>query len=152
MLPFQRQVRELDLSAGPSAGQQALFTANVPANESWRMIDATYFHDDSTTHIIRWGYTPRAGAGAGLRIITRISVNMNLETPLYRSFSVEDSTSRFAPRGPERVEFFPRDQVTFLDLTAATDADVTATLRLRYELIPLPLSVVLDDVFTQTSF
>jgi len=134
---FQRQIREQQVNAGPSAGQQAIFNVTVPELEAWRMIDVTYEHDDSVTHILHWFYNPNRGA-TGEHTIARKAVNMNTATPLLRSFSEEGSASRFAPRGPNQVEFFPFDVITFLDLTSATDANVTAVLRLRWELIPLP--------------
>jgi len=137
LLPFQRQIREQQLGATPAVTEKSIFTVTVPIDEAWRMIDVTYEHDDSTTHILEWSYFPRDGAG-DQHMIARKSVNMNLATPLYRSFSEENSASRFAPRGPTTVEFFARDQIQIFDLTGATDADVQARLRLRWELIPLP--------------
>jgi len=139
MLPFQRQVREQDTGATPAVTEQSIFTVTLPIDEAWRMIDATYEHDDSVTHIIHWTYFPRSGAGDA-HTVARKSVNMNLATPLLRSFSEENSASRFAPRGWGPVEFFPGDIVQILDLTSAVDADVQARLRLRWELIPIPLS------------
>jgi len=144
LLPFQRQIREQQLGASPAVGEKSIFTVTVPQDEAWRIIDITYEHDDSTTHILEWSYFPRDGAG-DQHMIARKSVNMNLATPIYRSFSEENSSSRFAPRGPTPVEFFPRDQIQIFDLTGATDADVEARLRVRWELIPVPLSHTLSE-------
>jgi len=150
MLPFQRQIRQQDLANSPAVGQSVVFQAEVPDDEAWRMIDLTVEHDDSTTHIFRWTYIPRF-SGAGIRMIARKSVNMNTETPLYRSFSDETSASRFAPRGPNAVEFYSGDRIEIFDLTGATDADVITRMRIRYELIPLPLDVSLVNEFTTTT-
>jgi len=150
MLPFQRRIRQFDLANSPAVGQSALFQATVPDDEAWRMIDLTVEHDDSTTHIFRWTYIPRFD-GASLRMITRKAVNSNTETPLYRSFSDENSASRFAPRGPNVVEFYPGDRIDVFDLTGATDADVVTEIRMRYELIPLPIEIALDDIWTTTT-
>jgi len=138
LLPFQRQIREQQVGATPAATEQAIFTVTVPESEAWRMIDVTYSHDDSVDHTVKWFYTPNRGA-TGNHVIALTPVPVNVETPLLRSFSAVISAATVSPRGPGPVEFFAFDTITFLDLTAAIDANVISTLRLRWELIPLPL-------------
>lgn len=137
MQPFQRQIREQQVGATPAVAEQSIFTVTIPKLEAWRLIDLTYAHDDSVTHIVELSYFPRNGAG-DKHVITRRSVQGGVATPLLRSFSAETGAARFAPEGPGPVEFFARDQIQLLDLTVATDADVVVTARLRWELIPLP--------------
>jgi len=150
MEPFQRQIRTGLLQSAPTVGQVALFTATVPDDEAWRMIYLSIHQDDSVTHIYRWTVIPKIENGQ-LVMIARKSVNSNLETPLYRSFSEENSASRFAPRGPLPVEFMPGDQIDVFDLTSQTDATTIHKLSFRYELIPIPQKRSVDRLWTQQS-
>lgn len=150
LLPFQRQIVEEDVALALVLGQVALFTARVPIDEAWRILNVTLEHDDSVTHDVRFGYFPRAGAG-NFRAISNLPVAVGQETPIYNSSAALAAATQFGVRGPVPVEFFPDDDINILDQTVAANANVLWGLRIRYEQIPLPLEQAIGSRFISTA-
>lgn len=148
MLPFQRRIRDqvVPLTVTP-IGQLAIFEATVPIDEAWRMISVTLAHDDSVEHEMVWIYIPRLGVG-GTHVVARFGIPVGQGTPIYESFTAVAAINSFAPRGPKVVEFYANDVVQFLDLIGSVDDPVNWALRIRYELIPLPLEQELTTEWT----
>lgn len=150
MRPFQRSVRTQEIPAAVAVGEVPLFQARVPDDEAWRLHWMTYFHNDSEAHIVRLTFSPRLEQPDSFMTIARQQIAQDIDSPIYPSMPTTIVTnSQFNQRGGEQPEFFPGDLLLFTDESVRVDVVAgIARLMFRYELIPLPVSMARDRVWT----
>jgi len=150
---FQRRIRNVQLNTSPTIGQFTTFSKTVPENEAWRLLWVGYTQlDTGTDHVVQVRIIPRIPVDSPIPIF-RGGVAAALDACLYPSHRGFGSSSGvfFADSGPP-FELFPGDQLNVFDETAVVGAASTATLRLRYELIPIPVTQEVDTGFGSSVF
>lgn len=155
MLPFQRQILTREIEPGVSQGENVLFEATVPDDEAWRLHFVSYFHDDNTNHTVRLAVVPRLQTVNGRYPYVRQQIREDIDTPLYPSMATSGTTQNnfFNQRGGKQPELFAGDAISLLDETARADAVAgVARILFRYERIPLPLTIDIDQVWTVQTF
>ena len=154
MLPFQRQILTREIEPSVSQNENVLFEATVPDNEAWRLIYLSYFHDDQSSHNVRFAVVPRLPIQNGRMPIVRQQVREDIDTAFFPSMPTGGTANNFFnQRGGEPPEFFAGDAISLLDETARADAVAgIARILFRYERIPLPLTIDIDSVWTVQTF
>ena len=137
MMPFQRQVFQEFIQVTPAIGQTTIFTWTVPQDEAWKLLHVSVAHSDPTN--LTWTLDIQSARDVNVLMpVARVVVEPLFIVPLYPSAPGTGGLSTFgAQTGPPR-EAFPGDEVQVRNRTPMTAA-VPVSVRLRWELVPLPL-------------
>lgn len=150
MMPFQRKIRTAAMVATVNAGQKALFQRKVPRNEMWRLHFVSIEQTDAGDKIARLSILQDIGTTI-IYNIARVEVNANTETPLYPSMAVDSvADDRFNQRGGPAPELIGGDTLQIIQVTAGTNAGVTWSVTLRYEILPAANLILPDNEFVVT--
>lgn len=153
MMNFQRRVRDVLVLLSAGVGQKAIVTGVVPINESWRLMYASFRHDDSGSHTISFRYNADRPSPINV-LIWQDRVVGGQEMPMYPSSfePVVDAEDRVRPKAPEPVVWMPGDTITIVDNDVAIDPTVEWEFALRYEVRPAMARYENDTIFTGQTF
>lgn len=148
--PFQRQVITREIPAAVAQGQQPIFQATVPDDEAWRLQWMTYHHNDNAQHTVRLNVTPRLNNPDSIMKFAQQFAPADFDIPIYPSVpNAAAANNLFNVKSGPQPEFFPGDLLIFVDETLRNNPIAgTARLMFRYELIPLPVQMRADSVWT----
>jgi len=150
MLKFQRRFRTRQFERSPIAGQFFAGEMEVPRTESWKFHYFSVLHNDSAPLKFTLSISPSNTGFVSPREYTlfRDDPDPGVNTPLIESISENPpSGSLFKRRSPAPFEVLPGDVVRIVTAIVAA-ANPTITVYFRYEILPPPVILETDTLFS----